>query len=476
MSHNALAKENGHESVSNASDDRNGFREEWTEEEEKQALKQLDLSLMTLLFVLYLLSYVDRSNLGSAFVAGMGRSWGITSNQYSWIIIVYYITYPLEWQLWVTLMALGWGAMSMFQAATTNFAGMLVCRALLGIFEAGFSPAIPLYLTFFYNKREMGLRYGLFLSAAPLANSFATALAYGIVQARTALEGWQLLFVIEGLPTIVVALFTYFYLPNSPSECRFLTARQNRIVHARSAKARGDAGAGKGALDRRLALAALRDPKCYAAAILFFCCDIGFGSLPAYLPTMVRDMGFTAVNAQGLSAPPYLVAFAVCIGACFASDRAQNRGAFLAACFCVGGAGFVVLAAVEAVALRYFAVFLVCAGVFAGIALNCVWLTDNQGGSTKRGVGLALAGMVGHAGSVLGGFIFPAEEGPRYFRGMWICAGCMFLGACTAMVLSLSLWLVNRRRDRLHGKSTPDDAPAEVESLGDGHPMYRYVL
>lgn len=191
---------------------------------------------------------------------------------------------------------------------------------------------------------------------------------------------------------------------------------------------------------------------------------------------MVKDMGYTAVNAQGLSAPPYLVAFFVCVGACFASDRAQLRGCFLAAAFCVSGAGFVVLATVEVVAVRYFAIFLVCAGVFPGIALNCVWLTDNQGGFTKTGVGLAFAGMVGHTGSIVGGFIFPAEQGPRYIKGMWICAGTMFLGVCTALMVSLGLWMVNRRRDRVHGERTDESVPAEVETMGDAHPMYRYVL
>lgn len=104
--------------------------------------------------------------------------------------------------------------MSMLQAATTNFGGMIVCRSLLGLFEAGFSPAVPLYLSFFYNKREIGLRYGLYLSAAPLANSFATALAYGIVQARTALEGWQLLFIIGQFNPHAQTLATQTFLMN----------------------------------------------------------------------------------------------------------------------------------------------------------------------------------------------------------------------------------------------------------------------
>lgn len=93
-------------------------------------------------------------------------------------------------------MAFGWGTASILQAATHNFAGILALRVLIGAFEAGFVPAVALYLTFFYHRREMGLRYGLFISFSPLANCFASALAYGIVQAKTKIHNWQLLFIV----------------------------------------------------------------------------------------------------------------------------------------------------------------------------------------------------------------------------------------------------------------------------------------
>jgi MFS family permease len=93
-------------------------------------------------------------------------------------------------------MAFGWGTASILQAATHNFAGIMALRVLIGAFEAGFVPAVALYLTFFYHRREMGLRYGLFISFSPLANCFASALAYGIVQAKTKIHNWQLLFIV----------------------------------------------------------------------------------------------------------------------------------------------------------------------------------------------------------------------------------------------------------------------------------------
>ena len=93
-------------------------------------------------------------------------------------------------------MALGWGVLSMLQAATTNFAGIIVLRFFIGGFEAGFVPAVALYLSFFYHRSEMGLRYGIFISCSPLASCFASTLAYGIVHAKTSIANWKLLFIV----------------------------------------------------------------------------------------------------------------------------------------------------------------------------------------------------------------------------------------------------------------------------------------
>lgn len=93
-------------------------------------------------------------------------------------------------------MALGWGSMSMLQAAHTNYAGLLALRFLIGAFEAGFVPTVALYMTFFYHRQEMGLRYGLFISFSPLASCFASALAYALVHAKAAISQWKLLFLV----------------------------------------------------------------------------------------------------------------------------------------------------------------------------------------------------------------------------------------------------------------------------------------
>jgi hypothetical protein len=210
--------------------------------------------------------------------------------------------------------------------------------------------------------------------------------------------------------------------------------------------------------------------------LIIFCLNTAFGSLPAYLPTILTAMGYNSLHAQGLSACPYLAAYVVCVSASFASDRARTRGIFIITLCCIGAIGYILLATMEVTGVRYFATFLVCAGVFPAVALTFTWVTDNQGSASKRGAGLAIFGMLGQCGPILGARLFPESDGPRYAKGMWVCSGILLAAAAMSLALSLSLRWQNRSRDQKYGKSDLDHVPIEVMDLGDAHPMYRYVL
>lgn len=118
----------------------------------------------------------------------------------------------------------------------------------------------------------MGLRYGLFFSSAALANCFASALAYGLLQANTSIQGWQLLFIVEGSPTMLLAILARFVLPESPKQAKFLTARENEIISSRSIKGRGIERDGQ--LNSQQAFAAFYDYKNYLSAVIIFCINV----------------------------------------------------------------------------------------------------------------------------------------------------------------------------------------------------------
>ena len=157
---------------------------------ERRVVRKMDLRVVSLVTALYVLAFLDRSNIGNAKIAGMEQALHLVGSRYQVLLNVFYVTYivfefqALMWKLipphiWLTITVLAWGIFATCQAATQTYGGMVILRLLLGIAEAGFGPGIPYLLSFFYLRHEVGLRIAIFLSAAPLATTFSGALAYG---------------------------------------------------------------------------------------------------------------------------------------------------------------------------------------------------------------------------------------------------------------------------------------------------------
>ena len=111
---------------------------------------------------------------------------------------------------------------------------------------------------------------------------------------------------------------------------------------------------------------------------MYFSCNVSFSSLPVFLPTVLNDMGFTAIHAQGLTAPPYFLSFILTIFTTWVADRYQQRGLTIACLSMVGAIGYVLLATCESVAVRYFAVWLAAAGVFPAISNILPWVLSKS--------------------------------------------------------------------------------------------------
>lgn len=184
---------------------------------------------------------------------------------------------------------------------------------------------------------------------------------------------------------------------------------------------------------------------------MYFSCNVSYSSLPVFLPTVIEDMGFTSVNAQGLSAPPYFVSWLVTMASAWYADRIQQRGLVIVILSLVGTLGYVLLAACTGVGPRYFGTFLAASGVFPAIANIIPWVLNNQGSDTRRGMGIVILNLIGQCGPLLGTRIFPASQGPRYVKGQSICAAFMFFNAFLALSLRTLLQWENRKLDRKFG-------------------------
>ncbi|KAI1748610.1 major facilitator superfamily domain-containing protein [Xylaria castorea] len=189
---------------------------------ERRVVRKIDLHLIPLVMSLYLVAFLDRSNIGNAQVAGMGRDLGLSDDQYQWLLTIFYIPYivfewtALMWKVvpphwWAFACVLAWGTASTLQATAYNWSGLLASRFFLATAEASFAPGIPYLLSFFYKRSELGIRCGFYVSAAPLATTFAGALAYGITSGHPAIANWRLLFIVEGIPSVLLAFVAFKY-------------------------------------------------------------------------------------------------------------------------------------------------------------------------------------------------------------------------------------------------------------------------
>jgi hypothetical protein len=170
-------------------------------------------------------------------------------------------------------------------------------------------------------------------------------------------------------------------------------------------------------------------------------------------------MGFSSINAQGLTAPPYFLAFLVTIGSTYIADRTQQRGLTIFVLSSMGCLGYILLCSVETVGVRYFGVFLAASGIFPSIGNILSWVLNNQTSDTRRGTGIAMLNLIGQCGPLLGTNIFPASSGPRYIKGMAVSAAFTGFNALLALALRAYLVRENRKLDQKYG-------PREVQSSG----------
>ncbi|TGO06892.1 hypothetical protein BTUL_0412g00050 [Botrytis tulipae] len=465
----------------------------YTPDEERTVVRKFDRKLVVFVALLYMLSFLDRSNIGNAKIAGLERDLHLDSNKYEWVITAFYIAYIcFEWMsiLWkiipahiyITVIVLSWGIIASLQAIATSFAGLLVLRTLLGIGEAGFT-GIPFYLSFFFKREELAFRTGIFLSAAPLATSFASSLAWGIVKLgeRSPIAPWRLLFLVEGFPSVLVALFAWHHIPDSPNTASYLTTREKKIARLRlrhevtaspSAKSKPSSG-----LKIREVLLTFRDPKVYLTALMFFFSNMAFSSMPIFLPTILTHMGHSASTSQALSAPPYLLSFLSVLLTSYLSDKLRSRSPFLIFHALLSSLGYTLLTLPPhflSPTLRYLAIYPACVGFFSVITILITWTLNNQPSSSRQGTGFAVMQIVGQCGPLVGTRLYPESQAPFYREGMGVCAGVMLIVA--GLGLGLRWWLgrENERSGGRYGRLSGEEGEGraneeERELVGNGN-------
>ncbi|KAK4196834.1 major facilitator superfamily domain-containing protein [Triangularia verruculosa] len=412
----------------------------YTAEEEKAVVRKFDKKVVVFMAVLYMLAFLDRSNIGNARIANMDtdlQSDPPNPQYYSYALSSFYLAYLLfEWMaiLWrlipahiyVSALVASWGIVACLQGIATSYPILIALRFFLGIGEAGFT-GVPFYLSFFFKREELALRTAIFISAAPLATSFSSTLAFAITSLSNIIPiaPWRLLFLLEGLPCILIAGLAFSIIPDSPSTASFLSPRQKKIARVRLPPSSSPSNNGTG-------LSALKDPTAWTTSLIIMLTNLAYSSLPAFLPTILTSMGHSPLSSQALSAPPYLLSFLTVIVTAYLSDLYRARGPFLIFHAVFSFAGYLLLSLSSTFGLspgswlRYAAVFPAAIGFFNVVVLTIAWNVNNsRGGAKEKGVGFALMQVVGQLGPLGGMWLYPDADGPFYTAGMGVCAAAM---------------------------------------------------
>ncbi|KAM6503393.1 Major facilitator superfamily domain containing protein [Amanita muscaria] len=451
--------------------------------EERRLVFKLDKRILPITCLLYLFAYLDRSNLGNARLMGLtsilGKDNDPTGVLFDWVNSAFFFSYASQTQLglniivfqtpavissklfppriWMACCTFGWGVCSTLMATGFNFGGVVVARVFLGFFEAGFGPGIPLYFSLFYTKEEMGLRMAYWFGFAAVAGAFGGLLAFGISHITAQIENWRLLFIVEGIPTIILSLITLLLLPNRPESTTYLTKHERELAIVRMN--RGTSGDSGAMVQKKHIVMAFCDWRVYIAGVIYFGLNCSLASISAFLPTIVASLDYSNATAQLFTVPPYAVAAVVLVLFSFVSDRIQSRGIPMAIASTISAIGYLLLLVVKDNRVRYFSIFCLTSGTYTPISLILAWFAHNLGSETKKATGIPVLMAIGQCGSILGSHIFPKTDGPLYIRGYAICCALAWLCVICSLILTaipqISYRWDNAKRNRLHGVPKP---------------------
>ncbi|KAF2744385.1 MFS general substrate transporter [Sporormia fimetaria CBS 119925] len=461
---------------------------------DRALLWKIDLWLIPWLSLLYLLSFLDRTNIGNARATkpGIEASIGMNGRDYNDALTIFFVSYagaePLTNLLlkrytprvFFTSIILLWGLIMTLMGLVQNQAGLLACRWFLGLAEAGLFPGVNYYLSCWYRRSELGFRAALFFSAAALAGSFGGLLAAAISQMNGVggYEGWRWIFIIEGLMTVFVGLFCWWMVTDFPDTASFLNADE-KLRALRRLRADNQARAETEKLDRRYVFAALRDWKTWAYAIQYMGCLCPLYCFSLFLPTILQGMGYVpGTRLQLMSVPPYAVAAALTVFIGWFADRTKWRGYCNMVVSFIGCIGFALLLATDNPRVQYAATFLGACGIYPTVSNTLTWASNNVEGVYKRGVMVGIVVGWGNMNGVVSSNIYNPKEKPHYRSGHGIVLAYMFLFLFGGTIFThLMLRRENRlrragKRDHwLEGKSAED-----IRMMGDVRPDFYYTL
>jgi len=319
---------------------------------EKSAMRKIYLRLLPFAVLCYLLAYIDRINASFAALTMRGdlklsaAEYGFAVGTFYWGYFVFEVPSNVVLEkvgarLWIARIMITWGIFAALTAVVGDFAqwvgisnpvSLSIIRFLLGAAEAGFFPGIVLYFTYWFPTYHHARIVSGFLVGLPIAVAAGAPVSTALLglNGLFGLSGWQIMYIAEGIPTIILGLVTFFVLTDRPSQAKFLTAEEKSWLIAKLASERS----AKEAVKKFSFLEGFYNPKVLLLSLNYFGIVVASLGILFFVPQMIKSIGVTNNMTVGwLTMIPYFFGFLGLVGWGYVSDRmGERRWNLLGAC------------------------------------------------------------------------------------------------------------------------------------------------
>ncbi|KZL67792.1 pantothenate transporter [Colletotrichum incanum] len=432
-----------------------------TAEEEKRLMRRVDLRIMTICSLLFLMKNIDADNISNARIMNKETPRNImtelnmTSDEYNLLNVLYYVPYivleapsnlllkRLRPSAWQSRIMISWGIALLCHVPVTNKGGIYATRFVLGAFEAGMFPGVILQMTYWYRPDEMSIRLLYFYVLGNLSGIFSGILAFAFdtVSGSKGLSGWQWLFLVEGLLTLVLGAAVYFLLPDFPPTAKWLTEKEKAFIQARLPP--NAPRAEEMNFNFSEIVDSLRDHRLWLFTLIWATFTVGTSGVRFYQPTVIANLGFTTIaRAQLLNLPISLLAiFVIGVTGFFADKGLIPRPLYPLGVFVVILACYGVLVAYPSNGAVYAATLIGNAFTAAFFPLMWPWRVQTTSRATGSAFSIGFVNSYGQIGGAIGPQIFRSKYAPRYQTSF---AAAMALVGCCAIVTLITWWVTRK--------------------------------
>ncbi|KAM0722812.1 hypothetical protein Q7P37_002254 [Cladosporium fusiforme] len=435
---------------------------------EKNLVRRLDITLVPMLWVLYVTNYLDRASIGQARLSSLDEDLGLDGYMFGNAVSILSAGYVLAQipsnmlipyirpSIYLGGCAVVWSGVAASMAGVKSYEGLMAVRFMLGLVEAPLFPGAVYCLSCWYTRRELAVRMSCMATGVPIANGLSGLIAAAVfssLEGKYGIAGWQWLFIVLAICGGVLGACAMFILPDYPasrsgSTMWTMTEDMRRIAEVRMLADRVTVAS----LDEETKPTiwqgfkmSLMDYKLWLIIFINITISAAYGFSNFY-PAIVRGFGYTRVITLVITFPPYFLAAIAAVAIAWSSDRLADRGWHFSAPVCVAMVGYIVCMTTTHNVTRYAMSFLYVVGLFGANPLIQTWISGTLAKSPeKKATSIAINNVLGQAGNVMAPYFFIASDEPRYilaFIMMFVMAALCVVGA---MVLKWCLFRTNKK-------------------------------